>query len=82
MDAKCKTGKNLSIDDLQRFLSYMLDYVYPNKEQMTGIIFYLDKEKMVKKIRSKNCKLYLISMAPSSYDKVKEKVKQIIYSSL
>ena len=36
MDAKCKN--QLSTNDMQRFLAYIFDYMYPHNERLVGII--------------------------------------------
>lgn len=80
MDAKCKTA--LETADVQRFLSYILDYMYPTQERLVALIFYLAKEKRIRPTRVKNCEIYLISMTPTSFPYIEDEIRSIIKSTL
>jgi len=80
MDAKCKD--ELTTDDMQRFLAYIFDYMYPHNERLTGIVFYVSKESKIKKIKAKDAEIYLVPMTLSSYPHIKDEVESIIRSTL
>ena len=80
MDAKCKT--ELDIGDVQRFLSYIFDYMYPTQERFVSLIFNISKEEEIRRIEVKGCEIYLISMTPTSYPNVKDQIKSVIESTL
>mgnify|MGYP007084715461 CR=1 FL=1 len=80
IDAKCKI--ELDIEDAQRILSYILDYLYPNQKRLVALIFYISKEEKIKRIMVKDCEIYLIPMIPSSYSQVEEEIRRILESTL
>ncbi|MEM4193202.1 MAG: hypothetical protein QXK55_00930 [Nitrososphaeria archaeon] len=80
MDAKCKT--ELGTEDMQRILSYLLDYMYPAQNKMVALIFYLTRiHDNIKQIKVKDCNIYLIPMRPTTYEQYKQiegEIKTII----
>ncbi|MEM2240433.1 MAG: hypothetical protein QXL27_09080 [Candidatus Bathyarchaeia archaeon] len=80
MDAKCKI--RLSTEDVQRLLSYILDYMYPSAEKLPSIIFYPSREEGIRKVKARECEIYLIPMTPTTHQKVKEEIKSIIETSI
>lgn len=82
MDAKCKV--RLDTGDVQRLLSYLLDYMYPKQDRLVAIVFYLarEPENDVRKVRVRNCEIYLVSLTPEKYPGVKEEIRSIIESTL
>jgi len=81
LDAKCKTKFNT--DDIQRLLSYLLDFVYPKQEQLKAVILYLSSKKEIPPpITAGNCEIYLVPFTPASFNHVKEPLKQILEASI
>ncbi|ADB58824.1 hypothetical protein [Archaeoglobus profundus] len=82
MDAKCKT--KLDTSDVQRLLSYLLDYVYPRLDRLVAVIFYLSKEQKdpIRSAHVRNCEIYLVSLTPKTYsDDLVEKIEHIVEST-
>lgn len=82
MDAKCKTINDLETDDFHRLLSYILDFMYPTREKLKALVFYISRSKEIRSLTAKNCEIYLVPMTPTSYSHVKDKIKSLIQSTL
>ncbi|MEM1792231.1 MAG: hypothetical protein QXD33_04845 [Nitrososphaerota archaeon] len=80
MDAKCKS--ELKTEDINRFLAYMLDYIYPCNDKMTGLIFYISREEKIMSVEVKNVRIYLIPLIPPFYPQMISEIKFIIEKSL
>ena len=74
LDAKYK--KKIDLGDIQRFMSYLLDYMYPQK--MRGAILYLGERE--KTISYNGFEIHLIPLRPNKkpIDKLKEYVDNVI----
>ena len=79
MDAKCKT--RLDTGDVQRLLSYLLDYIYPKRDRLVAMVFYLSRVP-IKFVNVRNCEIYLIGLTPKIYSNVKENILSIVESTL
>lgn len=81
MDAKCKS--EITIDDAQRFLSYLFDYIYPHNQKIMGLIFYIPTEiTEIKQITVKETEIYLVPLTPNTCEGSMKKVASIILSKL
>ncbi|MEM2023400.1 MAG: hypothetical protein QXU87_10180 [Candidatus Caldarchaeum sp.] len=78
IDAKCKT--ELRLHDMQRFLSYLLDYMYPRRNKMTGIILHAKSTEEISHLRVRDLDLYLVPMLPSSFERIKPQFEQLLTS--
>jgi hypothetical protein len=79
IDAKCQT--QLETEDIQRILSYMLDYMYPHQKKLLTIILHISKTEKTRKIKTKNCEIHLIPLTPTTYPKIKNQIQKTIQNS-
>jgi hypothetical protein len=82
IDAKCKPTENLNTEDLQRLLSYVLDFIYPGMDRLTAIVLNISKGRTIKKVKARNCELYIVPMTPTSFPKVKGQMLGLVQSVL
>lgn len=75
-DAKYREIENIGKEDYQRFLSYLLDYLYPWGDKLEGIIFHLSEER--KDVSCKGVLIHLLPLRPSNLTETKEEIKGII----
>jgi len=65
---------------MQRFLSYLLDYMYPRRNKMTGIILHAKSTEEISHLRVRDLDLYLVPMLPSSFERIKPQFEQLLTS--
>lgn len=73
-DAKYREFGNIGLDDYQRLLSYILDYMYPAKE-LVAFIFHVSEEQQIEEISHSNVKILLIPLRPKISSNVEEIIK-------
>jgi hypothetical protein len=77
-DAKYREFKNIGLADYQRFLSYILDFVYPSKNELVGLVFHISKHESHPPIECKQCKIFHISLRPYTVLSGKSELKQCL----
>lgn len=81
-DAKYREKHNIEKIDYQRFLSYLLDYLYPNGNELEGIIFHLSEEDEERTISCRGVNIHLIALRPSNSLSAKVRIKGILEKQL
>ena len=81
-DAKYKFLRGIDISDVQRFLTYLLDYMDPisSGSPVQSFLFHLDDQHVFEKVTSKDCQIevYLICLRPSTLNQVLPKLESLL----
>lgn len=75
-DAKYREFWNIELEDYQRFLSYMLDYLYPWQDRLEGVIFHLSENER-RDVKLKGIHIHILPLRPSNIKEAKEEIKGV-----
>jgi hypothetical protein len=75
-DAKYREIGNIGKEDYQRFLSYLLDYLYPWGDRLEGIIFHLSEDEK-RDVQRKGVVIHLFPLRPSNVKEAREEIKAL-----
>lgn len=74
-DAKYREVGNIGKEDYQRFLSYLLDYLYPWGDKLEGLIFHLSESERID-IQCKGVHIHLLPLRPSNVKEAKKEIAE------